>query len=419
MESRLLKLGFAAVFLFALSFLSFTPRSEFDLLLIAVFFSFASWYGLLRSNLRIFTLVVLAVLGRLVFFKNLPMLSDDFYRFIWDGNLLLHGVNPIGKIPIDTSLDSPSANLLLTEMNSPDYPSIYPPLHQLGMAFGALFGSPESRVNGMRLFIITVELIGLLYFLRSSRSRLSIYLFYLLNPLVIVEGVGNVHFEAALLPFLAIGIDRAERAKPVGAGLAVGMAILTKLNPLIVVPAMAKSFSKRRSLIFVLSITAIFTLAFIPFMSGLSDTFSGFDLYFRRFEFNASLYYIFSEAGQFFLGYNPIAFLGPMMGLLSAVGILIIAFRNIPLGEKALLSYLVFFFFSTTVHPWYLIPFVFLALYCDRKVLLIWSFTAFFSYSHYLDQLEPKYPWIIAEYVSLLAAMIYSYRTAPNQLLRG
>lgn len=44
--------------------------------------------------------LILLIGTRIPFFFNLPQLSDDFYRFIWDGMLLFNGLNPMGRIPV-------------------------------------------------------------------------------------------------------------------------------------------------------------------------------------------------------------------------------------------------------------------------------------------------------------------------------
>jgi hypothetical protein len=284
------------------------------------------------------------------------------------------------------------------------------------MAFGAWFSAFLSQVNGMRLFIVFCEGLGLIYFWRYSKAFLGLYALYLLNPLVVVEGVGNIHFEAALLPFLAMAIDQARLNKPNGASLGLGMAILLKLNPLILVPAFLKEKNGWRM---ALVAGLIVVLGFLPFIGGLLDSLSGIDLFFRSFEFNASIYYILSEIGQAIVGYNPVSILGPVLGVVSAMLMLGIGFSQVKLKEKALIIYLIFLLCSSTVHPWYVIPVVYLSLLTDRKAILIWSFTAFFSYSHYLEVLEPKYIWLIGEYALLFVAMIYEYRRQPVQLFRG
>jgi len=313
-------------------------------------------------------------------------------------------------------VDIPSSGRLLDQMNSGDYPSVYPPLHQLGMAFGAYFDHFLTQVNGMRVFIMLCEVLGLVYFWRYSKALLGLYGLYLLNPLVVVEGVGNVHFEAALLPFLAIAIDQTMRGRSVGGAISLGVAILLKLNPLILIPAFFKEKKGWRIMLFT---GLVVVLGFIPFMAGVFDSFAGIDLFFRNFEFNASIYYLLSEIGQAALGYNPVAILGPTLAVVSLILILLVGFSKMELKEKAMIAYLIFLLFSSTVHPWYIIPVVYLSLLTDRKAILIWSFTTFFSYSHYLEVLEPKYNWLLAEYILLFAAIVYEYFKRPAQLFRG
>jgi hypothetical protein len=406
--------GLALTYLFAIGFVSLTPRSAFELLLIALFIAFSIWYVFLKTKVNMPLLLATAILGRLIFFFGLPFLSDDFYRFIWDGELLLNGINPIGNIPTEVVAQIEAKSTLLQEMNSPEYPSVYPPLHQAGMAFGALFNGFLAQVNGMRIFIIFCELIGFLYFLRFAKASMPVYLLYLTNPLVVVEGVGNIHFEAALLPFLAIAIERL--AKESKSYVPIAIAILIKLNPLILIPSIWNETGGRRV---VLITGTLVLIGFLPFLGGLSDSLHGFDLFFRSFEFNASFYYLFSEIGKQIVGYNAIAILGPAMASLSAAGIIAIGYTRIEFKEKALMAYLIFLLFAATVHPWYIIPLVYLALLTRREAILIWSFTAFFSYSHYLDVLEPKYNWLLMEYVLLFAAIVYEYRRKPLQLFRG
>lgn len=416
MQRRLIHFGLAAFYLFALMFVSFTPRQEFELLLIGLLISFSIWYVFLIDQPKLIFLLMMGLLARVCFFMQLPLLSDDFYRFIWDGQLLLEGINPIGKIPSEISPDLANEGKLLDQMNSRDYPSVYPPLHQIGMAFGALFDHFLGQVNGMRVFIILCEALGLIYFWRCSKGLLGLYGLYLLNPLVVVEGVGNVHFEAALLPFLAIAIDQARLNRTNGSAVSLGLAVLLKLNPLILIPSF---FKQKKGLQLVVVTGLVVLLGFIPFIGGVADIFGGIDLFFRSFEFNASIYYVLSEIGKLALGYNPVSILGPALGAVSLLLILAVGFSQTKLNEKALLVYLVFLLFSSTVHPWYIIPVVYLSLLTDRKTILIWSFTAFFSYSHYLGELEPKYNWLLVEYALLLVAIVYEYRKRPIQLFRG
>ena len=62
-----------------------------------------------------------------------PNLSDDIYRFVWDGNLIGLNINPYGSMPSElVGQNNPGLSMdLYAQMNSPDYYTIYPPVTQL------------------------------------------------------------------------------------------------------------------------------------------------------------------------------------------------------------------------------------------------------------------------------------------------
>src|SRR5690606_9314166 len=112
---------------------------------------------------------------------------------------------------------------------------------------------------------------------------------------------------------------------------------------------------------------------------------SSLDLYFRTFEFNASIYYLFRAIGTWWYGYNPIHFIGPLCTILM-LSICVWLYRirkvsDIPrLMDSLILCGTVYLVFATTVHPWYLsiiLPFAYLN---RRWSLILWSYLIFASY---------------------------------------
>src|SRR5579884_948487 len=115
-------------------------RSNFSQVIALFFFLFMLYWAIIKLNRTDFDYrhaLFAAVVFRAVLLFALPNLSDDFYRFIWDGRLLAHGVNPFSHLPsyyasqnnTDISIFGLSRELF-DKLNSPNYFTIYPPVCQ-------------------------------------------------------------------------------------------------------------------------------------------------------------------------------------------------------------------------------------------------------------------------------------------------
>ena len=142
----------------------------------------------------------------------------------------------------------------------------------------------------------------------------SLALWYWLNPLVILEFTGNLHFEGLVIFFTLVGIYLFEKNKKWGSAVGFGLAIGTKLLPLIYLPFLfLKGLYEKKWLIAILSgVVGLLTLLPLldeTFISAMSES---LDLYFRSFEFNASIYFVARAIGYWIYGYNNIALIGPL-----------------------------------------------------------------------------------------------------------
>lgn len=404
-------------------FLAGVARDGFTqmMLLMGVLFTMYTVGLIKRPQLSLWWLLAAVVLVRLPFFFHLPQLSDDYCRFLWDGLMLAGGHNPFGAVPLHTDLeifaDKAFAKSLLKGMNSAAYGSVYPPLHQAVFWVGAQCagGSLLGGVNAMRGVILLAEIGMTLYFARFSGLKNGAFLVaaYLLNPLVVAEGLGNVHLEALMVPLLALGGHLLLSQQTLKGSLFYAGSVIVKLTPLLLAPLLF-FWKEGRERWLMTGITAgLVLLAFLPFapwrlLGGLDQSFG---LYFQRFEFNASVYYLLREALTPILGYNPIGVLGPALGVATVLVVLwLAAAKRFDLYTAALYSYVAFYLLSTTVHPWYLLPVVYLSLAAGRPVWLVWSFTVWLSYSHYLEPLGPKWGCLVLEYGILAAALLGARR---------
>ncbi len=418
-------------------FLAYEVHRDESWMLISTFaFLFLGYFLLAknRSSIPWKSWIWIALAMRLVFVASGPSLSDDFYRFIWDGRVLIHGENPYLILPEEyvQAKDDPFAQKLKADLyeglNSKNYYTIYPPVNQCCFAVAAFLGNGNVALEllYLRLIILLGEaaLLFLLARILSSLQRPKTDLFwYALNPLVIVELSGNLHFEGMVLLFLAAALLLFIQGRWGGSAVLFALAVGTKLLPLMLLPALIPILKKRTPAYFG-AVLAGLGLLFLPFMSQalFTNWGSSLDLYFQKFEFNASIYYLCRWVGSLFLGYHPpIALLGPVLSVISLLIILWISLRStFTFPKKTVLIYTVYLLFTTTVHPWYLVSLVFFSSFTPWRYAFLWSFLAVFSYSHYAQGgFQENYVLIGLEYAVLFSFIIYSIYFSKALKSRG
>jgi len=410
----------------------FYERTQFEGLLYVLPFLAGSYLITLffQQGLNWKVLFAIGMLFRLTFLFSLPALSDDFYRFLWDGILFQQDVDPYASLPSEMTDLSGFQKLLLSKMNSPDYFSVYPPLLQYFFGLAAGFGSDSllGSVLFFRLLIILAE-VGSFFLLRKiltclklSRSRAFIYF---LNPLVIIELSGNLHPEAFWIFLFVLTIYLIIKQRWLSSGAAFAAAVLVKLMPLLFLPLLVKRLS-RTSVWFLSAALGCTILVCLPLihLNTFLQLFDSIDLYFRNFEFNASVYYLLRGLGFQYLGYNPIQYLGPLLGVLTAVLILFMQLRRggdqwSTFFKRLLLSLSIYYLFAQVVHPWYLAPLVLLACFQTFLFPILWSIVIFLSYHRYAEGVtEEHWGILLAEYLPLYVLLAYEL-TAGQPLWEG
>jgi len=313
-----------------------------------------------------------AVLLRLTLLPSLPDLSDDIYRYVWDGWLLVSGVSPYAFVPEDPALDHFRDGVLFPLLNSPGFFSVYPPLSQLVFApAGWVYswaGWPAAGLAAKAGFL-ALELGGLLLLFRAVRAlelRPRILALYAWNPLVLVTVAGSGHTEGGLvlgMGLLAFGVAaRMPRAAWVGLCLAV----LSKGVPVVLAPLLLRHhlarMDRRTALLAPLPALALGFALTLPLIPGglVGAGLSSVDLYVRLFEFNAGPYFLVKEAGQVLWGEDWSKILGPAfrgLFLVLALGMWlrwpVARVRDWMSGSIVLLG--LYLATATTVHPWYLV----------------------------------------------------------------
>lgn len=397
-----------------LSVVTFSNREDFFTLFIPFTLLFALYFWSIKNTQK-FTIrhvFIAGLISRLLFLFYIPEWSDDFYRFLWDGHLMHHGINPYLMIPKEMEDMASYYPQLYQQMNSLSYYSVYPPVSQLIYFLGAFSKSLLGGVVIMRLLIIAAE-VALFFVVKRLLVLLSIsvkrVVWYFLNPLVIIELSGNLHLEGIMLLLLLSAVLMWIKEKNILSAFFFALSVATKLIPLMFLPLFIKSMGFKKNLFYGAMVLFFLALLFLPFYDSQIFVNMGksVNLYFQTFEFNASIYYLFREIGFYFKGYNTISFMGPA---LSLVVILFVVFASFKVKKQSalswfhwgLLSLTVYYLLSTTVHPWYIILPFGLGIFTHFNYPLAWSYLIGISYFAYQGGEVQEHLWILAvEYVLL------------------
>ena len=396
------------------------------------FFSFVLLYK--NETISEKQLFRLGVLFRFLFLFGLPFWSQDFYRFIWDGNLILDGINPYLNTPnqLINSTTISNAQELYSKMGtlSASHYSNYPPINQLFFVVASFFSNQSIFRTALilKLFIICSD-IGVYHYGKKililvNQNPKKIFL-YFLNPLIVFELTGNLHFEGVMLFFFVVGLYLFIKDKWILSAIFISLSISIKLLPLLLLPFFYQRLGFKKSIYFYTITIVVVAVTFIPFLSPLlfSNYTETIGLWFTNFEFNASIYYVVRYIGFYFKGYNIIGIVGKITPFLTLLTLLIFSlFRsNKKLGNlfvNALIALSIYFFISTTVHPWYCVNLVFLSIFTRFKFPIIWSYLIVLSYFAYSrTPFNENFILLIFEYSIVFCVFIFEMVFSKNKKL--
>lgn len=349
-------------------------------------------------------LLFVGILFRLVFLIAEPNLSQDFYRFIWDGELIKNGINPYLFTPNEL-IENPefqiaNSNILHEGMGSlsgRNY-SNYPPINQLIFSISSYLGmgSMLRSVIWMRVIIILAD-IGVIYFGRKLLQNLNqsphLIFWYFLNPLVIIELTGNLHFEGVMFFFFVWGMYLISKGNYLAAAPIYAASIMLKLVPILFLPLFLPFLGIKKSTFFYVLVVASCLIFLLPFYSPeFIDNYSKtVGLWFSNFEFNAGFYNLVKFIAVEHYDEKPwevvkdYGDLVPLLTLLLAFLLMIFRdYKKMPSLFTAMLILLTaYYFLSSTVHPWYIIFLMGLSLFTKYRFTILWSALVILSYYAY------------------------------------
>lgn len=358
-------------------------------------------------------IIVGAAVFRLMFLFRPPELSDDIYRYLWDGLSILHGNNPYALAPSDAKLVDVEHAALLSHVNHPQLVTIYPPAAQIFFSIGAFLGGISgSGVSGIKALLVAGDIavcaiiMRMLLQLKMPPSRALLYAWH---PLPILEIAGSGHIDGAgvfflMLAFMLLLNRQNSRVLLfprnglafVVAGVVFSLAALTKLFPLVLFPVFLFLAGRKGWQPFTLGAATGAAALSAPFLPGIFNMLVTLDIYARNWEF----------AGFAFQALHEIFPFGQTARQILAVSFFIIAAtlyallfwkRKYPVEgdcttplwaaafKTAYCIVLAFLLLTPTLHPWYALYLVCFLPFVPGAAGLVMTWAVLLSYRVLID----------------------------------
>jgi alpha-1,6-mannosyltransferase len=289
------------------------------------------------------------MLFRLTLVPHPPVASDDIYRYLWDGRVAAHGINPYALPPQDPHLAALTTPDLPSRVNFPWLHSIYPPLAQVLFTVSAFLFGPSA--TGFKLLVTGLEAFTMLVLVRFiTRFSLKpwLLLLYAWSPVPVMYYSLDGHIDALGIPFLMLFLYLVMTMRYAASGIVLGFSALAKFYPLFVVPFLIRVARRAHTAWLPLIPLALLGIGYVAYYEPSGGLVNSLITFNAHWEFNAP---VFSILLAFFKD-NGTAHLAS--GLLFLAWLTWLFLADKPIGEKVFLAFVGFIILGPLVHPWYL-----------------------------------------------------------------
>ncbi|NYF52607.1 glycosyltransferase 87 family protein [Tunturiibacter gelidoferens] len=186
-------------------------------------------------------IVTVAIACRLVALLGPPFLSSDVYRYVWDGVVQHAHISPYRYVPGDAVLAflREPFQSVFDKINRRDYAhTIYPPAAQALFYLITWISPTIIFMKSVMVLFEGITMYALVSLLHSLGFRREQTLLYAWCPMLVWEIAGSGHLDSAAMAFIGLALLARFRKHPVLTGIFLGVAILLKLYPLVLLPAL-------------------------------------------------------------------------------------------------------------------------------------------------------------------------------------
>ena len=304
-----------------------------------------------------------------------PLLSDDVYRYVWEGRVQVHGGNPYAWLDRpEMPRWAPLRDAVWDGVSHKHMTALYPPAWQL--AARAVVALHDS-VLAMKTFLVACEaatLALLALVLRRRGLPPGRLLVLAWSPLALVEVAGSGHNDAFAILLTVGAVLALETGRPLVSAALGGVAFQAKLLPGFVLAAWARRYRSWH----VLTAIAVAAALVVPYAAAGPGLWHSAIRYARYWRFNETAYALLHAA----FGQDGAALASA--ALVAAVA-LALAWRRAEPATAGLAVVAASLLLAANVLPWYalwLLPFLVLR---DSPPALLFTGAVALAYLAYPD----------------------------------
>ncbi len=289
----------------------------------------------------LYAVLLIALLVRAIAIFQFPA-NSDINRYIWEGEIQLSGYNPYLLAPDAEELKH-LRNETWQNINFKNIPAIYWPFAQMLFKAGAAISPTHWFFETILVLFDLGTIFLLLLMIRPFTSDFREIVLYALNPLVIISVAGQGHLESILVFWTMLSLYGCRQKKPWLMYPALGLAVMTKLTPVIFMPLLVERGNFKYFPLFLLPFALM-----IPYYDPGINFLSTLNIFLSSFNHNGLFNYVI----QSLIGVLPSAWIA----MFFAAGLCGFVFFLTPDKTRSVfLVSAILLVFAPTFHTWYLL----------------------------------------------------------------
>ncbi len=272
----------------------------------------------LLSNKNLLFVILIGIIARLILIPTVPILEDDFNRYLWDGAVAAKGYNPYKytpkdffdeKIPTDNTPErlyklGKESGKILKLVNHPQIRTIYPPVAQGVFVLTYIIKPWSVPVWKAIIFLLDLIVLFLLFnVLKKLNLSKSLIIIYWWNPVLLHEFYSAAHMDIIMYPIILTAIIFYLNRKYIFSSGLFALSFGVKVWPVVFIPFVLKKIfrSKKKFLLAAFTSGIILILLSLPVILTKLDDSLGFVTYSKNWTNNEAFFQLVNQAVKGFI----------------------------------------------------------------------------------------------------------------------